>query len=110
MVQIRRSSGGGYVWGLQRARGRGWPGGSAAAQRARTGLVLLEAEGEAAAGQVVWGEFDENAVPGENLDIVLAHLTADVGQHFVAVCEFDAECGAGERLGDDAFYFQGICF
>ena len=69
---------------------------------------LLEAEGDPATREVVRGQFDEDAIPGEYLDVVLPHLPADVRQHFVSVPEFDLELGSAKRLRDDAFDFDGF--
>jgi hypothetical protein len=70
--------------------------------------VLAVTEGDAAAGEVVGGELDGDAVAGEDADVVLAHLAGEVTEDGVAVFEFDAEHGVGECLGDAAFHRQRV--
>ena len=58
--------------------------------------------------QVVGRQLHEHPVAGEDLDVVLAHLAADVGEDFVAVGELDLEHGARQGLADDALDFEGV--
>src|SRR6185436_13103522 len=44
---------------------------------------LAEAEGDAAAGQVIRRELDLDPVTREDADVVLAHLPGDRGEHAV---------------------------
>ena len=100
-------------------RVRGWPplwarcgpgpaAGVSASQPANDALSLLVAVGDAAAGEVVGGDFDGDAVAGEDADVVLAHLAADVAEEAVAVVQLDAEHRVGEGFLDDALEFQGV--
>src|SRR5690606_22190325 len=52
---------------------------------------------------VVWSEFHLDAVAGQDADVMHAHLSGDVGQHLVAVLQFDAEPGVRERFDDRSF-------
>src|SRR5437773_855233 len=59
------------------------------------------AVGDAAAGEVVGGELDPDAVARQDTDEEFAHAARDVGQHAVAVLELDLERGVGEGFLDD---------
>ena len=61
---------------------------------------LLVAVDDAAAGEVVRRELHDDSVLGEDPDVVLPHLAADVGKHAVAVRQLDAEHRVGQRLDD----------
>ena len=60
------------------------------------GVDLAVAEDDAAAGQVVGAELHHHAVLGEDPDVVLAHLAADVGENLVPVAQLHAEHGVGQ--------------
>ena len=66
-------------------------------------LVLLVPIGDPTTSQVVRRQLNLDAITGENSDVMHPHLSGDVGQHFVAVFEFDAEHGVRQRLGDRSF-------
>src|SRR3954469_17041296 len=51
-------------------------------------------------GEVVRAQLDDDPVLGEDADVVLSHLAADVRQDLVAVRELNAEHGVRERLDD----------
>src|SRR4051794_35831822 len=68
---------------------------------------LLVAVDDAAAGQVVGRELHDHAVLGEDADVVLPHLAADVGQDLVTVLQLHAEHRVGERLDDPALDLDG---
>src|SRR4051794_31831543 len=51
-------------------------------------------------GEVVRAQLDDDPVLGEDADVVLPHLAADVRQDLVPVRELDAEHGVRERLDD----------
>jgi len=55
--------------------------------------ISLEAVCDTTSGEVVWGELNLNLVTRKNSDVVHAHLSGDVRQHFVSVLEFDLEHG-----------------
>src|SRR5690242_19538966 len=66
------------------------------------GWSLLVAVDDPATGQVVGGELHHHAVLGEDPDVVLAHLAADVGEDLVPVAQLHAEHPIGEGLHDGA--------
>src|SRR3954471_20387886 len=68
---------------------------------------LLVAVDDAAARQVVGRELHDHAVLGEDADVVLPHLAADVGQDLVTVLQLHAEHRVGERLDDPALDLDG---
>src|SRR4051812_20283094 len=51
-------------------------------------------------GEVVRAQLDDDPVLGEDADVVLSHLAADVRQDLVSVRELDPEHGVRERLDD----------
>jgi hypothetical protein len=60
-------------------------------------------EDDSAAGQIVGGELDANAVTGQDPDPVAPHLPGCVAERLVVVVELDPEHAAPERLDDLAF-------
>src|SRR3954470_13336192 len=71
---------------------------------------LLVAVDDASAGQVVGRELHDHAVLGQDADVVLAHLAADVGEHAVPVLQLDPEHRIGQRLHDATFDLDGPVF
>src|ERR1700709_723628 len=67
---------------------------------------LLVSVDDATPGEVVRGELHHHAVLGEDPDVVLAHLAADVGEHLVSVGQLDPEHGVGEGLHDGALHLD----
>src|ERR687898_583088 len=59
---------------------------------------LLVAVDDPTPGEVVRRELHHDPVLGEDPDVVLAHLAADVGEYLVAVAQLDAEHGIGQGL------------
>src|SRR5262249_53752823 len=58
----------------------------------------LVAVGDSTAGRVVGGNLDGHPVPGENLDVVLPHPTADRGEHAKPVVRLYPEHRVGQRF------------
>src|SRR3954463_14349917 len=80
---------------------------------ARSGSLLVPVD-EPAPGEVVRRELDHEVVLGEDPDVVLAHLAADVGEDLVAVAQLDPEPRGRESLDDGAldlhhtFFFRPV--
>src|SRR3954464_7795697 len=55
------------------------------------GCWLLVPVDDASTSQVVGGQLHHHAVLGEDPDVVLAHLAADVGENLVSVGQLDPE-------------------
>src|ERR1700712_79925 len=70
-------------------------------------LGSLVAVDDSAARQVVGRELHDDLVLGEDSDVVLTHLAADVREDLVPVLELDPEHGVRERLDDRAFDLDG---
>src|SRR6478609_5451229 len=68
----------------------------------RIGCRLLVAVDDPTPGEVVGRELHHHAVLGEDPDVVLAHLAADVGENLVPVAELHSEHRIGEGLHDGA--------
>src|SRR5919199_6487411 len=73
---------------------------------ARTGGLLVPVD-DATAGQVVGRELHDHAVLGQDADVVLAHLAADVGEHPVPVLQLDPEHRIGQWLDDTTLDLDG---
>src|SRR3954453_1052276 len=75
---------------------------------------LLVPVDDAAASQVVRRELHHDPVLGEDPDVVLAHLAADVGENLVPVAQLDAEHGIRQGLHngaldlDHAFFLRHV--
>src|SRR4051812_15937413 len=68
---------------------------------------LLVPVDDATTGQVVGRELHDHAVLGQDADVVLAHLAADVGEHPVPVLQLDPEHRVGQRLDDATLDLDG---
>src|SRR4051812_45403373 len=62
----------------------------------------LVAVDDAPAGQIVRRKLDDDPVLGQDANVVLSHLAADVGQDFVAISELHPEHCVREWLDDPA--------
>ena len=78
--------------------------------RARRTAGLLVAVDDAPAGQVVRRELDDDAVLGEDADVVLPHLSGDVCQNEVPVLQLNAEHRVGQGLHDLALDLDSAVF
>src|SRR3954452_1288967 len=74
------------------------------------GRRLLVAVDDSTAGQVVGRELHDHAVLGQDADVVLPHLAADVGEHPVPVLQLDPEHRIGQRLHDATLDLDGPVF
>ena len=75
--------------------------GSTKVERAGGGASAV-AEDDAAAGQVIGAELNNDTVLREDPDVVLAHLARDVCEHLVTVGQLNPEHRVRERLHDRA--------
>src|SRR4051812_6239242 len=71
------------------------------------GPALLVPVDDATAGQVVGRELHDHAVLGQDADVVLTHLAADVGEHPVPVLQLDPEHRVGQGLDDATLDLDG---
>src|SRR4051795_3770281 len=83
---------------------RGRPRAPVRAPDRRGALVAVD---DAAARQVVGRELHDHAVLGQDPDVVLPHLAADVGEHPVPVLQFDPEHRVGKWLDDTTLDLDG---
>jgi hypothetical protein len=73
-------------------------------------FLVSQTVGDSALGQVVGGEFDFDAISGENFDVVAADFAGDVSKHVEPVVEVNPKHGVGERVCDCPFHFNQILF
>ena len=59
-------------------------------RRCWSGWLLVPVH-DAAPGQVVWRKLHDDAVLGQDADVVLPHLAADMGEYLVSVLQLNAE-------------------
>src|SRR5690348_6108508 len=71
---------------------------------------LLVAVDDASTTQVIRRQFDDDPVLGQDADVVLAHLAADVCQDLVAVGEFHPEHCVRKWLDYFALDLDGTIF
>lgn len=71
---------------------------------------LLGAVSNATAAEIVGGEFYSHPISGEDADIVLAHLSRDMGENNVPVIQLNFEHCVRQWLDDTAFNFNGFFF
>ena len=74
------------------------------------GRESLVAIGDTTTLEVVRSQLHLDAIAGEDTDVMHAHLSADVREHFVTVLELDPEHGVRERFGDGPLEDDGIFF
>src|SRR3954453_1970682 len=65
-------------------------------------LSSLVPVGDPASAEVVRSELHLHPVPGEDADVVHAHLPGDMRQHLVSVLQLNSEHGVGQRFDDGA--------
>src|SRR5689334_4800919 len=75
--------------------------------RGRLSLVAVD---DATPGEVVRRQLHHHAVLGEDPDVVLAHLAADVGEHLVTVAQLHTEHRIGQRFSDRALELDHAFF
>src|ERR1700751_3444225 len=71
------------------------------------GLLLLVSVHDAAPGQVVGRQLHHHPVLGQDADVVLPHLAADVGEYLVSVLQLNAEHRIGQGLDHAALDLDG---
>src|ERR1700733_6441646 len=72
--------------------------------------LSLVAVDDAPTGQVVRRKLHHDPVLGQNADVVLPHLAADVSQDLVTIGELHTEHGVRQRLDHSAFDLDGSVF
>ena len=73
-------------------------------------VCLLVPINDAAPGQVVGRELHYNAVLGQDADVVLPHLAADVGENLVTVLQLNAEHRIGQGFDHATLNLYGTVF
>src|ERR1700739_235046 len=71
---------------------------------------LLVPVHNAAPGQVVRRQLHDHPVLGQDADVVLPHLAADVGQPLVTILQLNAEHRIGQRLDHATLDLYGAVF
>ena len=71
---------------------------------------LTAAVDDAPLAEVVRGDFHHHRVPRNDANEVLPHAAGNVGNHLVAVGQFNSELGVGEGLFDPPFNLDGLFF
>ena len=67
-------------------------------------------EVDSALAQIVGGKFERDLVPGEDADMMLAHLACRVGDQLMSIVQQDEIAGVGKAFGDDALHFDQFFF
>src|SRR6266508_1970739 len=100
-IDLHRASFFGSVngWSVVLARGRRPP-----------GVLLLVAVDDPTPGEVVRRELHHDPVLGEDPDVVLPHLAADVREHLVPVGQLDAEHRVRQRFHNGALELDDSLF
>ena len=71
-------------------------------------IVLLVAEGDAPAREIVGGQLDFDAIAGDDANVELLHLSAGIREYLRALVDADAVHPAGKRLLDGPFDFDSL--
>jgi len=70
----------------------------------------LRPEYDARAGQIIRGQFDRHLVPGQDANVMHAHLAGNMAQHYMAVFQFDAERCVGEVFQHLTLHLDRVIF
>src|SRR3989344_8058217 len=65
---------------------------------------LFIAEDNPAFGKIIWAHFKSHAIPRQKTDIMHAHPTGNMSQHFVSIIETNTKRRAWQRFQNLAFY------
>lgn len=68
---------------------------------------LLVAINDAPTGQVVGRQLHDDAILGQDTDVVLAHLAGNVSQYLVAIVQFDTEHRVRQGLDNATLNLDG---
>ena len=71
---------------------------------------LLVPVNDAAPRKVVWRQLHDDTVLGQDADVVLPHLAADVGENFVTVLQLNAKHRIGQGLDHSTLNLYGAVF
>ena len=71
---------------------------------------LLVAVDDAAAGQIVGGQFNDHAILWKNADVMLTHLARDVCEYLVSIGQLNAEHRVGQSLDHVALDLDDAVF
>ena len=52
---------------------------------------LLVPVNDSTSCEVIWTKFHDHTILRQDANVVLSHLSADVREHFVSICEFNSE-------------------
>jgi len=71
---------------------------------------LFGAINDAALVQVVWSQLNDNAVTGQDADVVLTHLARDVCSNDMTIVQLYAEGRVWKGVNNLAFHFNVVFF
>ena len=71
---------------------------------------LLVPVNDAAPSEVVWRQLHDDPVLGQDADVMLPHLAADVGEDFVTVLQLNAKHRVGQGLDHATLDLDGTVF
>ncbi len=74
------------------------------------GFVFLLAIDDAAAGEIVRAHFYLYVVTEQNSDVIPAHTTGKIGEHYMAIFELYPELCSGQGFDDLAFNLDLVFF
>jgi hypothetical protein len=60
--------------------------------------------------EIVRGQFESDAIAGQNTDEIFFHAACRVSNEIVAVFQFDAEAAVGEDVLHNALHFDEFFF
>ncbi len=64
--------------------------------------------GDAALRKIIGRHFQHDPISRKNTDEVQTHLSRNVGEHSVAVVQFNSEHGVRKQLDDLSRYFDSV--
>ena len=64
--------------------------------------------GDATLGEIIGRHFQHDPVSRKDADEVQTHFSGNVGEHSVAVVEFDSEHGVRKQFDDLSRYFDSV--
>ena len=76
----------------------------------RKGVGSSGSIGDAALGEVIGRQLHSHLIAGQDSNIVFAHLSGNMRDHYMAIFQFHSEHGVGQGFDDAALYFDMVFF
>jgi hypothetical protein len=73
-------------------------------------FFVFQTVGDPSFGQVVRGQFDFDAIAGQNFNVVPPDLARNMGKHIEAIVEIHAEHSVRQGIHNGSFHLNQVLF